>query len=228
MALTPRESDQIDLQLGLHHQDPHCTLDIDLAEGIRLTRFQVLPGVLRPMSSAALARFLYRSPEYYAGRTVLDLGCGSGIQGVVCAIRGASEVLFSDINPECATNSHTNISRLALGPSCRVVTGDLFDQVDTKADLLVFAHPYFPGDPIPGDPVSLGMLNPGELVERFMGQARDFVRGAILMPFLEWISPANDPREQGERHGYRVREVYREDLKTGIQRGRLMIYELLP
>ncbi len=47
----------------------------------------------------ATARFLLDNPQWVAGKSVLDLGCGSGI-GAVAALRaGARRVLANDIDP---------------------------------------------------------------------------------------------------------------------------------
>jgi len=43
-------------------------------------------------AARALARFLQRNPELYAGRTVLELGAGGGLPGLVAAKCGARKV----------------------------------------------------------------------------------------------------------------------------------------
>jgi predicted nicotinamide N-methyase len=47
----------------------------------------------------ALARFVLDSPEVVAGRSVLDLGSGSGLVAVASALAGARQVLASEIDP---------------------------------------------------------------------------------------------------------------------------------
>jgi predicted nicotinamide N-methyase len=47
----------------------------------------------------ALARYVLDVPETVAGRTVLDLGSGSGLVAVAAALAGAREVLASEIDP---------------------------------------------------------------------------------------------------------------------------------
>jgi predicted nicotinamide N-methyase len=47
----------------------------------------------------ALARFVLDSPEVVAGRSVLDLGSGSGLVAVAAALAGARQVLASEIDP---------------------------------------------------------------------------------------------------------------------------------
>ncbi len=47
----------------------------------------------------ALARYLLDHPEVSAGKTVLDFGAGSGLQGLAAARAGAASVLAVDIDP---------------------------------------------------------------------------------------------------------------------------------
>lgn len=46
-----------------------------------------------------LACFISEAPCRVAGRTVLDLGCGSGVAGIAAAKAGADRVLASDTDP---------------------------------------------------------------------------------------------------------------------------------
>jgi predicted RNA methylase len=43
-------------------------------------------------AARALAGFLQRNPELYAGRTVLELGAGGGLPGLVAAKSGARKM----------------------------------------------------------------------------------------------------------------------------------------
>ncbi|MGY1814477.1 class I SAM-dependent methyltransferase [Blastococcus sp. SYSU D00820] len=54
----------------------------------------------------ALARFVLDTPEVVAGRTVLDLGAGSGLVVLAAALAGATGLLASDVDP---------FSRTAIG-----------------------------------------------------------------------------------------------------------------
>ena len=45
----------------------------------------------------------------WTGKTVLDMGCGSGVLGIYAAMRGASEVVFVDIDPWSIRNTRENL-----------------------------------------------------------------------------------------------------------------------
>ncbi|SCX55569.1 Predicted nicotinamide N-methyase [Klenkia marina] len=63
------------------------------------------PGEASPFWAAAwiggqgLARYVLDHPDLVAGRTVLDLGAGSGLVAVAAALAGADRVLASDVDP---------------------------------------------------------------------------------------------------------------------------------
>lgn len=45
----------------------------------------------------------------WQGRTVLDMGCGSGVLGIHAAMRGAHDVVFVDIDPWSVRNTEENL-----------------------------------------------------------------------------------------------------------------------
>ncbi|WP_346618773.1 50S ribosomal protein L11 methyltransferase [Blastococcus montanus] len=59
----------------------------------------------------ALARYVLDHPELVAGRTVLDLGSGSGLVAVAAARAGATGVLASDVDPFALTAITVNAER---------------------------------------------------------------------------------------------------------------------
>lgn len=79
-----------------------------------------------------------------SGKTVADVGCGSGILGAVALSLGAKYCVFNDIDPLAtkATSENLKLNRLT---ACEVITGDLdvgehkFDVVlaNLTADLLL-------------------------------------------------------------------------------------------
>jgi predicted nicotinamide N-methyase len=59
----------------------------------------------------ALARYVLDHPELVAGRSVLDLGAGSGLVAVAAVRAGATAVLASDVDPFALTAVAVNAER---------------------------------------------------------------------------------------------------------------------
>lgn len=101
----------------------------------------------------ALARYLLDHPELAAGKSVLDLGAGSGLTAIAAAKAGASWVLAADIDriALAATQLNavangcvvdvTDVDLLASPPDPRfgvILVGDLFYERELADKVLVF------------------------------------------------------------------------------------------
>jgi predicted nicotinamide N-methyase len=83
----------------------------------------------------ALARYVLDSPELVAGRSVLDLGSGSGLVAVAAALAGARRVLASEIDPFGATAIAVNAAENGVGPV--EVLGDVLDAEPPDVDVVL-------------------------------------------------------------------------------------------
>jgi methylase of polypeptide subunit release factors len=226
--LNPAQQKQVEKQIRLHTKctKPFVFKPIELDKGTVLDKLIVYPGVLWPMSSRRLAAFLYRNRNMFEGKTVIDMGSGCGLQGITAALYGASHVIMSDFTEPAYQNTLENVSRYGLTSKCDVRYGDLFENVPEDADIIVFAHPYFPGTPNPSLPFTYGMLNDGELINRFLDHARSHVKDRIVMCQLDLAGDVNNPRIHAPKYGYRILEHDPELLSTGEQQGAFWVYEL--
>jgi len=77
--------------------------------------------------------------ERYAGqfKSVLDIGCGSGILSIAAALLGAEDVLGIEIDPQAVAIAKENVQCNGLDDKIRIFAGDLTKGVDLKADLVV-------------------------------------------------------------------------------------------
>lgn len=148
MALSPEQKRQIELQVKAHAIPWKYKINVPRAVARPVLRDLVMyPGVLQPLSSGHFGRFLHDHPEFFEGKRVLDMGCGSGALGIIMAKGGASEVVLADIDENCCTNAHENVRRFRVGTRCEVVQSDLFGNLSGRFGLIVFAHPYFGAPP---------------------------------------------------------------------------------
>ena len=228
MALDKIQEDQIKMQLKNHMHDNYKT-DITLSESCVLKDFEVHSKVLRPdkMTALFLARWLYYNNGYYLGKSVLDMGSGSGVQGVVTSLNGASRNVFSDLSPAAVKNTQANVNKYKLS-NAEVFEGDLFERIKESFDVIIFNHPFFSDETIENLLVSSSMLGGGKLIHRFLDDAKEHLNrdGIIVMPYFHVAGPINDPGVQALEHNYTIFEVFRTNLKVGLQKGEMSIYIL--
>ena len=72
------------------------------------------------------------------GKNVLDMGCGTGILGILAANLGAKKVLAIDIEPWCVENTMENVERNRCNHIVKVIRGDV-EMVEETYDL-IFAN----------------------------------------------------------------------------------------
>ncbi|MEK6954474.1 MAG: class I SAM-dependent methyltransferase [Candidatus Micrarchaeota archaeon] len=231
MALNDEQKAQIERQLARHHHESFRT---DLWYGkTHLKGFSIHAKVHRPDimgGSQVMATFLAEHPEYYKGFHALDMGCGSGILGTVMAKNGAYKVVMADNSRPAVANSQENIENFGLKDRASAIESDLFSKIKGKSHLIVFNHPFFPGDPADyrDSPAAATMLDEGSLLKRFLRDAHKHLLpgGRILMPFFHLAGETSNPEIRAKEHGYDVKKVFGTNSTDSIQKGEISIYEL--
>lgn len=102
--------------------------------------FLVLPGVFAPLWESEFLTKAVRK-EVRTGDHVLDLGAGTGVQGVFAAADGA-RVLATDTNPAAVRCANLNVRLNKLSSNIRVLKSNLFSKIDGKFDLIIFNPPF--------------------------------------------------------------------------------------
>ena len=231
MALNEAQRKQVERQLA-QHQHTRYNVDIQLSPDKVLRGFIVNQNVMRPerMTSLRLSRFLWENHHIYRDKEAMDMGCGTGLQGITMAINGAGYIYFSDISAEAFANTVENVHQFCPKGKATIVIGDLFEKMAGKVDVIVFNHPFFPESPENYEPVAVSMLDSGTLIQRFLQDARTHLTkaGRIIMPFFHLAGTENDPQVQGPKNGYEVSTMAHVDVIDGLQKGMVSIHELRP
>ena len=92
----------------------------------------------------ALARHVLDWPEIVAGRTVLDLGAGSGLVGIAAAKAGAKRVIAADVDrwAIAAIDLNANLNGVAISP----VLGDLTTASPPDVDVVLAGDLFYAED----------------------------------------------------------------------------------
>ena len=105
-----------------------------------------------------------------AGRSCLDVGCGSGIQSINLALKGASGIVAIDINEKAVANTSHNAKKLGFGKTITALQSDLFVNVHGKFDIIVFNPPYLESESLEERELDGGRKG-REVLDRFLNDA---------------------------------------------------------
>jgi release factor glutamine methyltransferase len=121
-----------------------------------------------------------------AGKSVLDLGTGSGILGLYCALQGAL-VTLSDIDGIAL--QHAREAAKSLGVDLGTTESDLFSKVRESFDLVLFNPPYLPSVTVKDRVIDGGLMG-ADVIRRFMLELPNHLKkdGTALM----LVSSVND------------------------------------
>lgn len=141
-------------------------IKIMIYESVKITG---CPGVYYPAEDSYM---LARIVERKAFGRVLDVGTGTGIQGIVAAKAGC-ETCFSDISENALQCAEMN-ARLN-GVHGRFFRSDLFSSVEGRFNTIIFNPPYLEsGKEIRHTDLDGGVLG-REIIDRFLSSVKEFL-----------------------------------------------------
>jgi methylase of polypeptide subunit release factors len=92
-------------------------------------------------SSSMVSRFIESNLE---GKKVLDIGTGCGVLAILSALKGAKNVVATDVDSRAIDNARKNVVTYGLESKITLVQTDLFNKIDDKFDLIIANLPIDP------------------------------------------------------------------------------------
>ena len=141
----------------------------------------ILPDTYEPLEDSYLLAEIAGKKAF--GK-VLDMGTGSGIQGITAA-RNGCEVTFADIDRNAIRCARLNAEMSKI--KGEFVVTDLFEKIDGRFNTIIFNPPYVTSDRLHKLTRINQALDGGfegrEVIDRFLESYRDYVlpRHTVLM-----------------------------------------------
>lgn len=131
-------------------------------------------------------RLFYNWLKNYSGpkTAAIDVGTGCGVLSFQLLTQGFEKVIASDINSNSLISVSKSAEKFGFEDRLDILQSDLFDQIDHKADLIVFNPPWLPAQSeITGLDHAI-YYEPG-LFERFFEQAHNHLKaeGTLVLLF---------------------------------------------
>ena len=150
--------------------------------------------------------------------SVIDVGTGCGILGVVAAAR-ANRVLAVDINSRAVGCAKENAKLNRVDHKMLFMVGDLFASIKVRKqfDLILFNAPYLPSEELEGDSWLVrawaGGSSGRRLIDRFIQAAPRYLRpdGRILL-MQSTLSDVEETLHSFEETSLRADVIARQDL----------------
>ena len=158
----------------------------------------IFPTVYGPREDSVLLAESISASDV-KGKSCIDIGCGSGIQSINLAMKGAAKVLAVDVNEKAVENAIHNAKKLGFDKIITAVQSDLFGNVkkdlDWKYDLIVFNPPYLESESIEERELDGGKEG-REVLDRFLEKAGELLNANGKIYFLQSSLNGIDETEQ--------------------------------
>lgn len=170
--------------------DQPCRIELDCPDGVHV------PGT----ASLDLLKYLFS----VRGKSVLDLGCGTGLFAIAAAKLGATEVWATDLSPGAVDCTRRNAERNGVDITAKA--GDLFEPVEGRTfDLIVTVPPQLPAPAAARGP-AFGGADGLRCFDRILREAPEYLErgGELLTCVLSLAETRRFESLLGERFRFRA------------------------
>jgi len=168
--------------------------------------FVVYPGVFSPKYFSD-SKFFFEVIKIRKGEEFLEMGCGAGAMAVFAALKGASKVFATDINPSAVENTKENAELNQV--KIEVFEGDLFENVpEKKFDTIFWNIPF--GYSSKENPSLMDQSVYDEeykTFSRFLEQSKKYLKenGKLLLGFSTSIGNFEKFKEKLDEKGFNLK-----------------------
>jgi len=178
-------------------------------------QFNVADNVYEPAEDSFL---LADNLKVIEGDTVVDMGTGCGILGIIAATK-AKRVVAIDINPYAVRCAKQNAELNSVAGKISFIQGNLFAPIRmrTEFDVIAFNPPYLPSESVEEDSwlrqAWSGGISGRDVVESFIREAHNYLKpdGAVYL-ILSTISNVEMSLRDFENTGLRASVIAQQDL----------------
>ena len=186
------------------HDEPyHTTVD-----GVEI---RVHPDVFSPKYFGS-TEFIAENMPQPTGKSVLDIGTGTGALAVIAAKRGAKNVVATDIMGQALDTARRNASAHGVESLVTVKESDVFSEIEDRFDVILWNWPFGPVDEIE-DIRERQLLDPQyEGMNRFLSSFDQHVnqKKSAYIAFSPEMGHPELLSKLSEKHGVSL-EVYAEE-----------------
>ena len=163
---------------------------------------EVPEGIYYPREDSMLLAEFLESMEL-KGKSCLEVGCGSGFLSILMAKSGAV-VTAVDVSSQAVETAKKNAD--INGINLHFAVSDLFSNIDSKFDLIVFNSPYLPKDEYSDITYSGGI----EIVERFISSASAHLKeGGKILLLISSLTGEKEVLDIFAKNGFKAKIIKR-------------------
>lgn len=206
----------MELVSKLHDLYEDAPAPVDRILEYRGLSWLVLRGVFAPYPTfGSKAGITPKNREMYEGKRVLDLGCGSGVRGILAVLSGAESVVATDVCQVACRN--TQLNALAHDAPVSIACTDMFAGITGSFDTIVS---YLPSRDAPVEALSdRAVHDPGlSLNKQLIDEAIQHLApaGTLHTSFLDQHDSVQEMHERILSTGYAITShVVRPHAETG-------------